>query len=61
MSQSPSRARVIPVGRAHQPGPPPDLNCDDVAPHKDFTVRWDVPDPDPHRFDADKDGVGCES
>ncbi len=42
------------------PPPPPDLNCADVAPHKNFTVLWNVPDPDPHHFDANKDGIGCE-
>jgi len=36
--------------------PPPDLNCPDV-PDKGFTV---LP-PDPHGFDRDSDGVGCES
>jgi micrococcal nuclease len=41
--------------------PPPDLNCNDVAPRQDFTVRHDVPDPDPHGFDGNKDGVGCET
>lgn len=34
----------------------PDLDCGDVG-VKNFTV---LP-PDPHRFDRDKDGVGCES
>ncbi len=35
---------------------PPDLDCGDVdATH--FTVRA----PDPHGFDSDSDGVGCES
>lgn len=38
------------------PPPPPDLNCDDI-PYRNFTV---LP-PDPHRFDSDKDGIGCES
>lgn len=38
------------------PPPPPDLNCADI-PHRRFTV---LP-PDPHRFDGDKDGIGCES
>ena len=33
----------------------PDLDCADV-PQKAFPVRQ----PDPHRFDADKDGIGCE-
>lgn len=34
----------------------PDLNCPDIG-VKDFPVRQ----PDPHRLDRDKDGVGCES
>ncbi|MGB3496500.1 MAG: hypothetical protein WBA57_27480 [Elainellaceae cyanobacterium] len=38
------------------PPAPPDLNCADIE-EKDFTVLQ----PDPHRFDRDKDGVGCES
>jgi len=41
------------------PPAPPDLDCTSplLAGRKNFTVRQ----PDPHRFDADKDGVGCES
>lgn len=40
--------------------PPPDLDCGDIS-QRDFTVRHDVPDPDPHGFDgADNDGRGCE-
>jgi endonuclease YncB( thermonuclease family) len=35
--------------------PPPDLDCDDV-PVKGFKV---VP-PDPHGFDSEGDGIGCE-
>ena len=42
------------------PPPPPDLNCADI-PYRHFQVRWDVPDPDPHGFDGNRDGVGCES
>jgi|SRR5581483_2571359 len=42
------------------PPPPPDLDCRDVS-ARAFPVRWDVADPDPHRFDGDRDGVGCES
>jgi len=42
------------------PPPPPDLDCGDIS-HRDFRVRWDVADPDPHRFDGNRDGVGCES
>src|SRR5438034_6367879 len=38
------------------PPPPPDLDCKDI-PFWRFTV---LP-PDPHRFDGDHDGVGCES
>lgn len=38
------------------PSPPPDLDCGDI-PHRRFRV---LP-PDPHRFDGDKDGIGCES
>ncbi len=38
------------------PPPPPDLNCGDI-PHRRFTVLA----PDPHRFDADGNGIGCES
>ncbi|HLF79736.1 MAG TPA: MBL fold metallo-hydrolase [Dehalococcoidia bacterium] len=38
------------------PPAPPDLDCKDV-PFKRFRV---LP-PDPHRFDADHDGIGCES
>jgi hypothetical protein len=35
---------------------PPDLNCPEI-PDKDFTVL----SPDPHGFDRDADGFGCES
>ena len=38
------------------PPPPPDLDCKDIS-QKRFTVLQ----PDPHRFDGDKDGIGCES
>lgn len=34
----------------------PDLDCKDVLPHKNFTVHQ----PDPHHFDGNKDGKGCE-
>ena len=40
------------------PPPPPDLDCGDI-PFRDFTVLWTVPNPDPHHFDGDRDGVGC--
>ena len=38
------------------PSPPPDLDCPDTK-YKNFKV---LP-PDPHHFDRDKDGTGCES
>jgi endonuclease YncB( thermonuclease family) len=37
------------------PPPPPDLDCGQI-PYRNFTV---LP-PDPHHFDRDRDGVGCE-
>ncbi len=41
------------------PPPPPDLSCDDdiLNGQQNFTVLA----PDPHDFDTDGDGVGCES
>ena len=38
------------------PPPPPDLDCKDI-PYRRFRV---LP-PDPHHFDLDGDGIGCES
>lgn len=38
------------------PPPPPDLDCGEIT-HRNFTV---LP-PDPHGFDGNNDGVGCES
>ncbi len=38
------------------PPPPPDLDCTDI-PYRRFRV---LP-PDPHGFDGDHDGIGCES
>jgi len=38
------------------PPPPPDLDCKDIR-----FRRFRVLPPDPHRFDADHDGIGCES
>jgi micrococcal nuclease len=43
----------IPIGT-------PDLDCGDIDARR-FTVLWDVPNPDPHRFDRERDGIGCES
>jgi len=38
------------------PPPPPDLDCKNI-PYRRFRV---LP-PDPHNFDTDHDGIGCES
>ena len=50
------------------PPSPPDLDCRDIS-ESDFRVYLptdsDVPSDlnefDPHRFDGDDDGIGCES
>ena len=42
------------------PPPPPDLDCGQIS-HRSFRVIHTVASPDPHRFDGDRDGVGCES
>ncbi|MEM6598505.1 MAG: hypothetical protein AAF635_10075 [Cyanobacteria bacterium P01_C01_bin.69] len=49
------------------PPPPPDLDCGDIS-HRRFRVYLegdsDAPsnliDFDPHHFDGDSDGIGCE-
>jgi hypothetical protein len=41
------------------PPAPPDLDCAHIT-HRDFYVRRDVPDPDPHEFDKSLDGIGCQ-
>lgn len=38
------------------PPPPPDLDCGEI-PYRNFTVLA----PDPHGFDRDNDGIGCET
>ncbi len=35
--------------------PPPDLDCKDIS-YRNFRVVA----PDPHRFDGNKNGIGCE-
>jgi micrococcal nuclease len=42
------------------PPPPPDLDCGQIG-STNVRVRWDVPNPDPHGFDGDRDGIGCET
>jgi endonuclease YncB( thermonuclease family) len=41
------------------PSPPPDLDCNDL-PFREFQVRRDVANPDPHRLDQSEDGIGCQ-
>lgn len=43
----------IPIGSA-------DLDCGEIQ-YRRFTVLWNVANPDPHRFDGNADGIGCES
>ncbi|MDA1148279.1 MAG: hypothetical protein O3A76_16905, partial [Chloroflexi bacterium] len=38
------------------PPAPPDLDCGEIS-----FRRFQVLPPDPHRFDNDHDGIGCES
>ncbi|MBC6436224.1 hypothetical protein FM036_45685 [Nostoc sp. HG1] len=38
------------------PSPPPDLDCTGIE-FSNFRVLA----PDPHRFDRDQDGIGCEA
>ena len=38
------------------PPPPPDLDCPQVLP----LVNFPTLPPDPHGFDRDSDGIGCE-
>jgi micrococcal nuclease len=37
-----------------------DIDCGEISARR-FTVLWSVPNPDPHGFDGDADGIGCES
>jgi hypothetical protein len=39
---------------------PADLDCSQI-PYGNFRVIYAVPQPDPHNFDGDRDGIGCES
>jgi hypothetical protein len=62
---APTRAPTpAPAGNCHPayptvciPPPPPDLDCGDI-PYHNFPV--DRRYGDPHRFDGDQDGIGCE-
>ncbi len=63
-SPIPATATDIPTATTHCdnsylplciPPPPPDLNCSDI-PYTNFNVEF----PDPHNFDSDGNGIGCE-
>ena len=41
------------------PPPPPDLDCGQIGQRR-FRVVHTVASPDPHGFDGDRDGIGCE-
>jgi hypothetical protein len=69
LTLQPSNTAIIPVSGGGSAGdcdpsypgvcippPPPDLNCKDI-PYR----RFQVLPPDPHNFDRDGDGIGCES
>ena len=43
------------------PSPPPDLDCGDKEVRDKGYSNFPVRQPDPHRFDGDNDGIGCES
>jgi hypothetical protein len=36
------------------------LGCSDI-PYLNFRVLWNVPDPDPHHFDGNHNGIGFET
>jgi hypothetical protein len=42
------------------PPPPPDLDCADIVPLKNFRVLHDIPNADPHHLDGNNDGIGCQ-
>jgi micrococcal nuclease len=41
------------------PPPRPDLDCSQI-PCRNFRVIYTIPQPAPHNFDGDRDGIGCE-
>jgi endonuclease YncB( thermonuclease family) len=40
---------------------PPDLDCEDFLPLKNFPVRHDLPNSDPHHLDGNGDGIACDA
>jgi hypothetical protein len=39
---------------------PPDLDCADFLPLRNFPVDYTVKSPDPHHLDGNHDGVACQ-
>jgi micrococcal nuclease len=48
------------LSRGLYPATSAGLNCPHI-PYRNFGVRWDVAIPDPHGFDGNRNGVGCET
>ena len=48
--------RVTPAIPVCMAPAPPDLDCADIN-----TTNFEVRQPDPHGFDRDEDGIGCET
>jgi endonuclease YncB( thermonuclease family) len=42
------------------PPSPPDLDCADIAPLREFRVDWTVANPDDHHLDGDHNGIACQ-
>jgi len=53
-----------PTPSAPPPPPPPprgDLDCDDFATQEEAQATYNADPSDPHRLDADNDGIACEA
>jgi endonuclease YncB( thermonuclease family) len=42
------------------PPPPPDLDCADFAPTRNFPLKGNVANYDPHHLDGNGDGIACQ-
>jgi endonuclease YncB( thermonuclease family) len=43
------------------PLPPPDLDCEDFLPLRNFPVDHSLPNSDPHNLDGNGNGIACEA
>jgi hypothetical protein len=48
------------ISRRLYPAAAADLDCADIR-YRNFRALWNVPDTDPHHFDGNRDGIGCQS